>query len=109
MAVVPGRFAVTRMQAFAKAWWELLRCLLRGRSACYKTVKSPLLLCGPAETAYSVPRSGWVGARRASYPNVYFEKIASARLNALSTAACAVIPFLMTSACAWPQSCSALT
>jgi hypothetical protein len=50
-----------------------------------------------------------VGARRASYPNVYFEKIASARLNALSTAACAVIPFLMTSACAWPQSCSALT
>jgi hypothetical protein len=31
------------------------------------------------------------------YPNVYFSKIASARLNALSTAAAGVMPFLMTS------------
>jgi hypothetical protein len=36
-------------------------------------------------------------------------KIASARLNALSTAAAGVIPSLMTSEWAWPQICSALT
>ena len=47
--------------------------------------------------------------RARSYPNVNFAKIAAARLNALSTAAAGVIPFLMTSACALPQSCSALT
>jgi hypothetical protein len=29
IAVVPGRFAVTRMQTFAQVWWQLLRCPLR--------------------------------------------------------------------------------
>ena len=46
---------------------------------------------------------------KVSQSNVYREKIASALLNALSTASVGVIPFLMTSAYATPQSCSALT
>jgi hypothetical protein len=29
IAVVPGRFAVTRMQTFTQVWWYLLGCLLR--------------------------------------------------------------------------------
>lgn len=36
----------------------------------------------------------------ACYSIVYFEKIASIRLNDLSTAALGVMPFLITSACA---------
>jgi hypothetical protein len=32
MAVIPGRLAVPRMQTFAQAWWQLLRCLLRAES-----------------------------------------------------------------------------
>ena len=50
-----------------------------------------------------------LSAPRQIYPNVYRVKISSARLKALSTAAVGVIPFFMTSACATPQSCSALT
>src|ERR1700677_3804752 len=46
---------------------------------------------------------------RQVYPKVYLAKIASVRLNALSTASAGVIPFLMTSEWHWPQSCSALT
>ena len=46
---------------------------------------------------------------RQIHPRVNLAKIASARLNALSTATAGVIPFLITSACALPQSCSALT
>ena len=44
-------------------------------------------------------------------PGIYittFAKISLHRLNALSTASATFMPFLMTSACAWPQSCSAL-
>ena len=42
-------------------------------------------------------------------PSEYFAKICSARRNALSTAASGVMLFLITSASATPQSCSALT
>jgi hypothetical protein len=92
-------------------WWlardprpwqpEAVRCVHDGQSA---PIRGRLRL-----PAVNVFLAGPVPKCVQFYPNVYFAKITSTRLNALSTAAAGVIPFLITSACATPQSCSALT